>query len=69
MTKNEALQIAWDMIAERFVDARRRMDDKASAEWLLVLDRMEREWKWLKKNRENVPRLADLPDDFPMKEV
>ncbi len=69
MTKNQALQIAWAMIAERFVDARGRADEKASAEWLLVLDRVEREWKWLKQNRENVPRLADLPDDFPMQEV
>lgn len=69
MTKNQALQIAWAMIAAEFVNARRRQEDPAAAEWLLVLDRIERTWPWLKQKREDVPRLADLPDDFPMQEV
>ncbi len=65
MTKDEALPVAWHMIAAEFVSAARHGDDKAKSEWLHVLDRMERTWPWLKKKRLEVPRLADIPDNFP----
>lgn len=62
MTKNEALQLVWDMAAEKFVDATKRMDTKTRDEWLHVIDRLEREWSWLRQKRQNIPRLRDIPD-------
>jgi len=62
MTKDEALQLVWDMAAERFVNATRRLDMAEREEWLRFIDRMEREWKWLRKKRQNIPRLRDIED-------
>lgn len=62
MTKNEAIQLVWDLAAERFVNATRRLDHVGREEWLRVIDRMEREWPWLKQKRQNIPRLRDIED-------
>lgn len=62
ITKNDALQIVWDMAAERFVNATRRLNQAERDEWLRFIDRMEREWIWLRKKRQNIPRLRDLED-------